>query len=108
MRELETSRLWLRPLELADAPQTQILFAGAGAHERGLRQSHRLLFDVLKFPVLRVPKAIANAASRRISAKQGMRVIANMERDYVSGRFPSELWEITAQEWKQRKAPPGT
>lgn len=65
-------------------------------------------FNVLKFPVLRVPKAIANAASRRISEKQGMRVIANMERDYVSGRFLSELWEITAQEWKRRKAPPGT
>ena len=56
-------------------------------------------FDVLKFPVLRVPKAIANTASRRISEKQGMRVIAVEERDYVSGRLPSELWEITAEEW---------
>jgi len=63
-------------------------------------------FDVLKFPVLRVPKAIANTASRRISEKQGMRVIAVEERDYVSGRLPSELWEITAEEWhayKQRR-----
>ena len=33
-------------------------------------------FNTLKFPVLRVPKAIANTASRRISEKQGMRVIA--------------------------------
>jgi RimJ/RimL family protein N-acetyltransferase len=33
-------------------------------------------FEMLKFPVLRVPKAIANAGSRRISEKQGMRVIA--------------------------------
>ena len=64
-------------------------------------------FDVLKFPVLRVPKAIANTASRRISETQGMRVIAVEERDYVSGRLPSELWEITAEEWhayKQRQA----
>ena len=64
-------------------------------------------FDVLKFPVLRVPKAIANTASRRISEKQGMRVIAPEERDYVSGRLPSELWEITAEEWhayKQQQA----
>jgi [ribosomal protein S5]-alanine N-acetyltransferase len=30
-------------------------------------------FDTLKFPVLRVPKAIANADSRRISEKQGIR-----------------------------------
>jgi RimJ/RimL family protein N-acetyltransferase len=60
-------------------------------------------FEVLKFPVLRVPKAIANAGSRRISEKQGMRVIARDDRDYVSGRLPSEIWEITAEEWRQHK-----
>jgi RimJ/RimL family protein N-acetyltransferase len=60
-------------------------------------------FETLKFPVLRAPKAIPNAASRRISEKQGMRLIAVEERDYVSGRFPSELWETTAEEWRARK-----
>jgi RimJ/RimL family protein N-acetyltransferase len=60
-------------------------------------------FDILKFPVLRAPKAIANTASRRISEKQGMRVIAVEDRDYVSGRLPSEIWEITAEEWRARK-----
>lgn len=60
-------------------------------------------FNVLKFRVLRVPKAIPNVASRRISEKQGMRVIAKMERDYVGGRFPAELWEITAEEWNSRR-----
>ena len=60
-------------------------------------------FEVLKFPVLRVPKAIANAGSRRISEKQGMRVMAREDRDYVSGRLPSEIWEITAEEWLRRK-----
>ena len=60
-------------------------------------------FDVLKFPVLRVPKAAANAASRKISEKQGMRVIAVAERDYVSGRHPAEIWEITADEWHARR-----
>lgn len=62
-------------------------------------------FDTLKFPVLRVPKAIANTASRRISEKQGMRVIATVERDYVCGRLPAEIWEITAHEWRARRAP---
>lgn len=62
-------------------------------------------FNVLKFPLLRVPKAIANGASRRISVKQGMRVIGTEERDYVSGRLPTELWEITAEEWNARKSP---
>lgn len=60
-------------------------------------------FEVLKFPALRAPKAIVNAASRRISEKQGMRVIATEERDYVSGRLMSEIWEITAEEWRARK-----
>lgn len=60
-------------------------------------------FDVLKFPVMRVPKAVANTGSRRISEKQGMRVIASEDRDYVSGRFPSEIWEITVDEWRARQ-----
>jgi hypothetical protein len=61
-------------------------------------------FDVLKFPVLRVPKAAPNIASRRISEKQGMRLIANEERDYISGRLPTEIWEITAEVWRQHLA----
>jgi ribosomal-protein-alanine N-acetyltransferase len=60
-------------------------------------------FDVLKMPVLRVPKAIANTTSRRVSEKQGMRVIAIVERDYVSGRLPAEIWEITVDEWHARR-----
>ena len=175
---LETSRLLLRPLELADAPQIQLLFPrweivkylanrvpwpyppdGAihyvremalPAMERGeawhwtirlkekpgqmigfitLQRSEEenrgfwldppfrgrglmteacdaatdFWFEVLKFPVLRAPKAIANEASRRISQKQGMRIISRGEREYVSGRLPSETWEITAAEWHARK-----
>ena len=60
-------------------------------------------FNVLKFSALRVPKAIANAASRRISEKQGMRVVATEERDYVGGRFATQIWEISAEEWRARR-----
>ena len=60
-------------------------------------------FETLQFPVLRVPKAIGNIASRRISEKSGMRLVATEERDYVSGRFLSEIWEITADEWHARR-----
>lgn len=60
-------------------------------------------FEILRQPVLSVPKAIANAASRRISVKQGMRIVSREERDYVAGRLPSETWEITAEEWRRRK-----
>ncbi|MGH9141820.1 MAG: GNAT family N-acetyltransferase [Vicinamibacterales bacterium] len=60
-------------------------------------------FNTLGFQVLRVPKAIANTASRRISEKQGMRVVATIERDYVSGRLVAEIWEITRVEWNRRR-----
>jgi len=59
-------------------------------------------FDTLKFPVLRVPKAAANRASRRISERQRMRLVATEEREYVSGRARTEIWEITAEEWRVR------
>jgi RimJ/RimL family protein N-acetyltransferase len=159
---LETPRLILRPLELADAAQAQALFpqweivrylanvvpwpyrqngpykfyrdVALPAVERGdewawtLRLQHRpdqligaislmrnerdnrgfwlglhwqrqglvseasevvtdYWFDVLRFPVMRVSKAVANTGSRRISEKQGMRVVATEDRDYVSSRF---------------------
>ncbi|GAA0510440.1 MULTISPECIES: GNAT family N-acetyltransferase [Pigmentiphaga] len=60
-------------------------------------------FDVLGKPRLRVPKAAANIASSRISARGGMRMVATEERGYVSGRLPSEIWEITREEWLARR-----
>lgn len=176
---LQTARLFLRPLELADAPQTQLLFphweivrylaktvpwpyppdgaytyyrdAALPAMDRGdqwhwtLRlktEPDRLIgsvslingektnrgfwlglpwhgqglmteaceavtdfwFNTLRFTVLRAPKAAANTASRRISAKSGMRLVAREEHEYVSGRLPTEIWEITAEEWNARGA----
>jgi RimJ/RimL family protein N-acetyltransferase len=61
-------------------------------------------FDTLGFPILRVAKAISNIPSRRISVKQGMRVVTVVERDYVSGPFQAEVWELTADEWHAWKA----
>lgn len=61
-------------------------------------------FQTLGFPLLRVAKAAANQASRRISEKQGMRLVGMEERDYVSGRLPAEIWEITSDEWRAWKA----
>jgi ribosomal-protein-alanine N-acetyltransferase len=60
-------------------------------------------FDALGFPVLRAPKAVANEASRRISLKQGMHLVAVEDRNYVGGRFPSEIWEISSEEWRVRR-----
>jgi [ribosomal protein S5]-alanine N-acetyltransferase len=60
-------------------------------------------FDVLGFDVLGASKAVGNTASRRISEKTGMRLVATEVRDYVSGRLTGEIWEITAEEWRARR-----
>jgi RimJ/RimL family protein N-acetyltransferase len=176
--QLETPRLWLRPLELADAAQAELLFPqwevvrylanqvpwpfppdgvhayyrdvalpaaergdgwhwtlrlksdpgrligcislmkgaeinrgfwlGAPWHAQGLMSeacnaATDYWFETLGFPLLRVPKAAANTASRRISEKQGMRLVETKESEYVSGRLVTEVWEITAEEWRARK-----
>jgi ribosomal-protein-alanine N-acetyltransferase len=59
-------------------------------------------FETLERPVLRAPKAVANVPSRRISERSGMRLIETVDRDYVSGRWPTEVWEITREEWRNR------
>jgi RimJ/RimL family protein N-acetyltransferase len=178
MVSLETERLVLRPLELADAEQTQRIFPhweivrflnnrvpwpfpadGAFSHYRGVilpaiergeewhwtlrlksdpqaqigaislrtQEGHNrgfwlglewhgkglmseavevvtdYWFDELGFPLLRAPKAVGNVASRRISEKTGMRVVAVEESEYVGGRFRTEIWEITADEWRAHR-----
>ena len=175
--ELETARLLLRPLELADAEQIQALFphweivryltkavpwpyppdgaltflreAALPAMERGdawhwtlrLKENPAQMvgsigvlkgevnrgfwtalpwrgrglmteasvavtdywFETLGFPSMRIPKAIDNIASRRISERQGMRVVAVENHEFVSGTWPTEIWEITAEEWRSYK-----
>ena len=59
-------------------------------------------FEVLGFPLMRILKAADNIASRRISEKSGMRVVGTEEREYVSGTLLTEIWEITAEEWRER------
>lgn len=73
---------------------------GQGLMSEAVKAATAYWFEELGFPALRAPKAIANTASRRISEKTGMRIIRMEERDYVSGRFLSEIWEITAEEWR--------
>ena len=183
MTTLTTPRLLLRPLELADAAQAQVLFPvweivrymkavvpwpyppdGAITHyrdvaipamERGeawhwsvrlretpdqlvgsisLRLAERgnrgfwiglpwqrrgfateacaavndFWFDVLGFPVLRVGKAAANEPSRRISVREGARLVGTEEREFVSGRLLAEVWELGAAGWRARRGRPAT
>jgi RimJ/RimL family protein N-acetyltransferase len=59
-------------------------------------------FRKLGFAVLRVPKAVVNRASSRISEKTGMRLVGRVNSEYVSGRLETEIWEIGAEEWFAR------
>jgi RimJ/RimL family protein N-acetyltransferase len=56
-------------------------------------------FKTLVRSVLRVPKATPNLGSRKLSERTGMRLIRSDEDDFVSGRFPRDIWEITREEW---------
>ena len=77
---------------------------GQGLMSEACAWANDFWFETLGFPVLRVAKAAANTASRRISQKQGMRLTGLVEKDYVSGRAPAEVWEITVEEWRAWKA----
>jgi ribosomal-protein-alanine N-acetyltransferase len=120
---MEQGKEWHWTLRLRQAPEEHIgaisLIAKDGYAARGFWlglpwQGRGLMteavvavndycFDVLGFSALRAPKAVVNLSSRRISEKTGMRVIAMEERDYVSGRLLSEVWEITADEWREKR-----
>ncbi|HTV83301.1 MAG TPA: GNAT family N-acetyltransferase [Acidobacteriaceae bacterium] len=73
---------------------------GQGLMTEAVVATNDYWFNVLGFPLLRVSKAAANLASRRISEKTGMRLVATGEKGYVSGTLAGETWEITAEEWR--------
>jgi RimJ/RimL family protein N-acetyltransferase len=81
-----------------------LAWQGKGLMSEACAWANDFWFETLGFPVLRVAKARDNTASRRISEGQGMRLVGVEERDYVCGRLPSEIWEITAEEWRAWKA----
>ncbi|HEY9127310.1 MAG TPA: GNAT family N-acetyltransferase [Acidobacteriaceae bacterium] len=121
---MERGEAWHWTLRLKDEPERLI---GAVSLMRGEREENRgfwlaperrgqglmteaviavndFWFEDLGFSVLRAPKAIENAASRRISEKTGMRVVERSVRNYVSGRHATETWEITRDEWRAWRA----
>ncbi|EJM25485.1 hypothetical protein PMI24_04320 [Pseudomonas sp. GM25] len=65
---------------------------------------NRYWFETLDQPLMRVPKAAPNLGSRKLSERTGMRLIRTDEDDFVGGRFPREIWEITREEWWRRQS----
>ncbi|HJQ60329.1 MAG TPA: GNAT family N-acetyltransferase [Vineibacter sp.] len=60
-------------------------------------------FNTLGFHHFRTSKAAPNRGSSRVTEKQGMRLTGTSERDYVGGRYATEIWEITREEWNARR-----
>jgi RimJ/RimL family protein N-acetyltransferase len=95
-------------ISLRDKPDDNRGFwLGSEWHGRGLMSEASVAvtdywFETLARPLLRVPKAVANEPSRRISERSGMRLVRTEDRDYVSGRLSTEIWEITRDEWRKR------
>jgi|ERR1700677_3271505 ribosomal-protein-alanine N-acetyltransferase len=56
-------------------------------------------FEDLGQPVLQVVKAAANGRSRRLSERTFMRMVETFQHEFVSGRLPAEVWEISRGEW---------
>jgi [ribosomal protein S5]-alanine N-acetyltransferase len=76
-------------------------FHGRGLMTEAVIVANDFWFDTLGFTRLRVPKAVANTPSRRISEKTGMRLVAvEPDHAFVCGHMPAEIWEITADEWR--------
>ncbi len=61
-------------------------------------------FDVLKMPLMRLGNAVPNLGSRRIKEKSGA-VLVDVIPDvpFVSGVFPEEVWELTAEAWRENR-----
>ena len=75
---------------------------GQGLMTEAAEAVTRFWFEDLDRPVLRIAKSAENVASRRISLRQGMRVIERFPKRYAGGEGPAELWEITQEEWRAR------
>jgi RimJ/RimL family protein N-acetyltransferase len=93
MNEQDNNRgFWL-------GPQWQ----GQGLMTEATEAVTRYWFETLGRDVLRVPKAAPNIASRKLSERTGMRLIHTEVGDFVGGRFPKDVWEITRTEWLEQR-----
>ncbi|WP_213877491.1 GNAT family N-acetyltransferase [Pseudomonas sp. dw_358] len=62
----------------------------------------RFWFETLGQPSLRVAKAAVNEASRRLSTREGMRMVDSRPDEFVCGQLVEEIWEMTREEWRLR------
>ncbi|MGO3985714.1 GNAT family N-acetyltransferase [Pseudomonas sp. SAS7] len=72
---------------------------GMGYMREACRVINAYWFEALSRPLMQVPKAVANHASRRVSEHEGMRRVSTRDGYFVSGPMQVEVWELTRSEW---------
>ncbi|OUM07072.1 GNAT family N-acetyltransferase [Pseudomonas syringae] len=75
-------------------------YQGLGLMSEVCEAIDRFWFETLGRPVLRVAKSVLNAASCRLSQREGMRLVAVQESQFVCGTTQEQLWELTREEWQ--------
>lgn len=75
---------------------------GQGFMQEACEVINRFWFETLPRPVMQVPKAAGNAASKRVSEREGMRLIEVKEGSFVSGPLAKEIWELRREHWLGR------
>lgn len=61
-------------------------------------------FLTLGRPVMVVPKAVGNQGSRRISEREGMRLLRTERGRFVSAELDKEVWALDREQWLGRTA----
>ncbi len=116
---MERGDQWLWAIRLKEGPAHQIgcinlsvardenrgFWLGLPWHNRGIMTEAcvavtEFWFITLKRGSLRVAKSVDNFASRRISEREGGRMVERVERNYVIGKVTAEIWELTFENWK--------
>lgn len=77
------------------APQWQ----GKGYIREACEVINDYWFQTLDRPLMQVPKAVENLASRKVSEREGMRKIATREGHFVCGPMGKDIWELTREQW---------
>lgn len=60
-------------------------------------------FNVLDRPLMRIFNAKDNMASSRIKQHAGFKLVREGVRTYAAGALPTEIWEVTQDEWQKRR-----
>lgn len=92
-----------------EGPHHRSFWLGVPYHRQGLMTEavtafNDYWFDVLGRPVIRSGNAIPNLGSRRIKENTGAKLVdVKKDSSFVGGIWDEEIWELTAEAWKENR-----